>query len=609
MAKNDQIKNLFRTFVRQASDADQEEPRDKAAEEVLTTEEIQAEAAPQAQPQDKGRPLKGSMLQLWGKWAGKRPAPMLSLTAGIPEGTVRLDRQELERESVRVMVQLEQEAKKRLKELGDAEEKAEKAARELAEKRAKARAEGREEPPESMEEQIAVNVNATCSVCVSRDKMICWAFLFPPVGGGTLPADIVGKAISGAGVTSGIQTEALLRLVMEKPYFELVPVAIGTPVTEGENGKVIDRFARELPFEIKINDEGLADYKHTNYVRQVYKDDVICDIMLPVEGQPGLKVDGSVLAPKPVKKAKVPKGANTVITEDGLRLISGIDGHLEYKREVFNVRPVLTVEGDVDYVVGNIEFNGDVHITGDVRENFSVSATGSVSIDGLVEAATVEAGGDLVISRGVVGDNRAMLRSGGCVRVKYLENCVVYAGSGVYADCVMNSQIFSDSSIEVTTGRGSVIGGALTAAKSVKAKMIGAQSGRRTEVTLGVLPYIQQELVNIEDDIRTNRAEQARVEKDLAFLEREQGMEGSDARLAKARMRHSVLELKEQQLLKRKEKLEPMAPNVSDCRLECDVIYPVTRLVVREAVWMVKEVRKHCKVRYDEYLEQIVDVF
>lgn len=51
------------------------------------------------------------------------------------------------------------------------------------------------------------------------------------------------------------------------------------------------------------------------------------------------------------------------------------------------MKPLFYVYGDVDFNVGNIDFLGDVHISGDVREDFVVHATGTVTVDGLVEGA------------------------------------------------------------------------------------------------------------------------------------------------------------------------------------------------------------------------------
>ena len=421
---------------------------------------------------------------------------------------------------------------------------------------------------EKAEKNKGGSIDAVCRVYLSRDKMAAWSFVFPPVGEGELHGETIGKALE-------------------------------------VSGSVTERYPREIAHEVKLDENGVADYRALNYVQVVEKDAVICDITLPQPGEAGVRVDGKVVEPKPVRAAKIPAGKNTAVTEDGLRLIATRDGHLTFVNETFQVSPLLEIQGDVDYSTGNIDFSGDVHICGDVRENFTVHAQGTVTVDGLVEAATVEAGGDLVIARGVVGDGRALLKSNGCVRVRYLENCAVYAKGDIYADCIIASRIFSDSSIDVTSGRGSIIGGALTAAVSIKAHTIGAQSGRKTELTLGILPYVQNELRDIKEDLYTINSEKSRLDQELAYLEQKQGMEGISEKLAKARMRWSVLRIKEQQLVKRRERLQPMAPDISRCRIEGEIIYPVTSLEVQTAIWTATTVRRNCKVVYDAKMDEL----
>ena len=508
------------------------------------------------------------MWQLWAENGDVHPG--LSLTENLDGERAQIEAEQLETEAKRANAMLEQEAKKRLHEI------------------------------DAMETKEIGFLDAQCCIHISRDKMIAWLMLFPPVGEkGTLRVEEIGKEMQKCQVTSGVESDVIVRIIQNKPYFELLPVAIGTPPVEGTDGSIQEHYERSLPFEVKIDENGVADYRASNYVYQIMQGDVICDITHAVEGQAGLRIDGSIAEPKKVKDVKIPKGANTEITEDGLQLVAKIDGNLEYKNGVFQICPVLLVPGDVDYTVGNIDFNGDVHVQGDVRENFSVRASGAIMIDGLVEAATIDAGGDLLITRGVGGDNRALIRSKGTIRAKYLENCVVYAKESVYADCIMNSQVFSDNSINVCSGRGSVIGGALTATERVQARMIGAQSGRRTDITLGVFSFQKDELQDIEQDLEANRAEIREVDKELDELEQEQGLQGSDARLAKMRMRKTILEMKTEQLSKRREKVKTAVPDLARCRLECDTIYPITTVTICNAVWTARDIHMDCKIRYD----------
>ncbi|WP_297719242.1 FapA family protein [Intestinimonas sp.] len=513
--------------------------------------------------------VQGALLEVWNHWSGDYSPPEVSMITGKTMEDLHTDEQMLERERVRLSLQLEQDAKKRLAMVECAE------------------ASGQ-------------SLNAFCQVYLARSKMLAWSFIFPPAGPeGKMLGESVGKALAQSGVTTGIDSGAVVSIFQEPMYFKLIPIAIGTPPVEGKNGSVTERFPRTIAKEVKVDENGVADYRAGSYVQLIEKDAVICDIELPQPGAPGVRVDGKIIEPKPVKPAHVPAGANTVLAEDGKKLIAAREGHLEFINDAFQVHAVLEVKGDVDYSTGNIDFPGDVHVCGDIRENFTVRASGSIAVDGIVEAATVEAGGDIVITRGVVGDNRALLRSHGTVRVKYLENCVVYAAKGIYADCIMNAQIFSDDVISVMSGRGSVIGGALTAARLIQARMIGAQSGRRTELRLGVLPYVQSELQNIQEDLRVLEREREQLDKELSYLESKQGLEGSSGKIAKARIRRSVLGIKEQQLNKHKEQLTPMEADIAKCRMECDMVYPGTTLTVGELGWSTRQTRRYCKVVYD----------
>jgi hypothetical protein len=523
----------------------------------------------------------GSLLQLWQRWKGENaPAPVLYLNGGPGGAELPLsDGQELSLERIRLKTLLEKDAKQRLQQL------------------------------QEKEKTGGGVLDAACKVYVSKFAMVAWAFIFPPSSPeGKLPLDEVGEALEASGVTSGVDSTAVLRLAKEDVFFELVPLACGTPPVQGSDGKVVEYYAREVTHDIKVDENGVADYRSTNYVQVIEKDTVICDIVPPVEGQPGVRVDGKLVEPKKVHPVKAPIGPNTTLSEDGTQLLAGIDGHLIYNNGAFQIRPLLDVQGDVDYSTGNIDYRGDVHIHGDVRENFFVRATGTVTVDGTVEAANIEAGGDLIVSSGVLGDNRATIKSGGCIRVKYLESCVAYAAQGVYADCIVSSHVYSDDIISVTTGRGTIIGGTMTAARMIKARMIGSQANMKTALVLGELPYVQEKLRNGRADLKTVRQELKELNKELEFLEEQQGLEGMSERLAKTRLRRSVLCMKESQLRKRQGEEREMEADLSRCRLEADTIYPVTTLKISEDTWKAEDVRKACTVTYDTETGSIAEV-
>ena len=52
--------------------------------------------------------------------------------------------------------------------------------------------------------------------------------------------------------------------------------------------------------------------------------------------------------------ATVPKGRNTVLSEDGTVLLAARTGRVEFNGRGFQVKPVLEIGGNVDYSTGNI---------------------------------------------------------------------------------------------------------------------------------------------------------------------------------------------------------------------------------------------------------------
>jgi uncharacterized protein (DUF342 family) len=94
-------------------------------------------------------------------------------------------------------------------------------------------------------------------------------------------------------------------------------------------------------------------------------------------------------------------GNNVNISEDGLTLSAAIEGCLFWKAGQLTVDVIYHISGDVDYSTGNVKFDGAILIDGDVRSGFRVDATGSIYINGSVEAAEVYSEkGDIVMLRG-----------------------------------------------------------------------------------------------------------------------------------------------------------------------------------------------------------------
>ena len=621
---------LNRLFQRKQS----EQHLEPVQNEETVSEQTEEEAKAAAELQECIREsylteVKDDLYKVWKFWSDKA-MPDVCMLEGKSSQLLCGNLAALRRERLVLNVRLKQDSKRRLDELEKAHKRkleAEERARreqEAAEQDGSVPGQDSSQPmtQEQMVEQILKQelegagssaLPPVCRVYLSHDRMFAWYIMFPPYNMVEGSADesyskLLATALEEAGVTTGLHAEDLRRVMEEKPYMELICIAAGIPAVEGTDGDVIEHYERERKIEAAVDEQGNIDYHNTNFVCSIHVDDVICEIIPPVPGTPGMRLDGSEVPPKKVLPAKVFAGKNTKITEDGTKLVATKDGNLKFEGGRFCVADMLTLHGDVDYSTGNIDFMGDVHVIGGVRENFAVRATGNIRIDGLVEAAEIEAGGDLIIAQGVVGNGLAKLRCGGNIQAKYLESVEAHAGKNVMAECIINSQIYCDDSVVVNTGRGVIVGGTITATNLIKAKVIGTQADRLTELVLGECSYIEPELERLTEELDATKAEHHDLDHRLRQVIKRLEMMGGDMSeninnnpaLAQAREHKDTLEAKTHELEKQIEELEAKRPDIFKCRLECGIIYPITTLKLHMAFWSAEDEKKNCVVMYDK---------
>lgn len=442
--------------------------------------------------------------------------------------------------------------------------------------------EGEEPPPSPL-------LDAEGWVFVAADKLSAWILVFPPVGGGReMDRNVLDQALAQSGVVSGIDSAALDRLASDKEgYFKLVLAARGRPAVNGQDGKIIERFARKVEKHFQVDENDRMDYTNLNLVQNVGQGEEICAMVPPTEGQPGEDVYGHELPAKNGRKVQLPKGRNTEISEDGLSLVASAAGHVEYTGRSFQVKPVLEIGGDVDYSTGNINFLGDVHIQGDVCSGFLVRAMGNVNVDGVISGGTVEAGGDLVVAKGILGGEQTVVRAHRSIFAKYLENCVVYARENLQTDCIINSEVFCDGVVEVESGRGTIMGGRIWAARKVTAKIVGSRSEVATFITLGGLPCSDSE----KEQLLTQLTQQ---EEELRKIMLQPESPGKSGRTARARMKLSGDRLRLEQLERDLAELKEASKGHGTGRLEGGIVYPGTEITIGDASLRVRHETHQC---------------
>ena len=443
---------------------------------------------------------------------------------------------------------------------------------------------------DAAEDDGPLSLDAMPCFFISSNKLYAWVIVLPPVNGGAeLSQDMLYKAMADQRIMYGVDLRLADHLASdEAKYFNLYLIAKGKPAFDGTNGNIVDAFPRVLPRVLEVDEFDRVDYTALNLIRNVKEGEEICRLIKPTEGEPGCTVLGQEIPARSGKSVPLPKGRNTEISEDGTLLLASISGDVEFTGHSFQVKPVLDIPGNVDFSTGSINFLGDVNIKGDVLTGFTVRASGNIQVGGMIEAgSTVEAGGDLIVVKGILGDGTTVIRSHRSIFSKYIENSTIYVRENLQTDCIINSYIYSDGEVLVRSGRGTIIGGRIWAAKKISASAVGARSECRTAVALGGLPCTNFERELVQRELKV-------LEMELEKLECQLDSTSKSSLLDKTRSKLMVAELKLKQLESELADLKIEADEKNKGRLECGVAYPGTEISFGDETFRVRQESRQC---------------
>lgn len=286
------------------------------------------------------------------------------------------------------------------------------------------------------------------------------------------------SALSMKGVKHNVKTDLIKELLDTKSFDKEVKIAEADMPVNGKNGTVKYAFSKETVLAPKEDDNGFVDYKDLGLIRNIRENETIAEITLPDSGTDGMDVRGVVMRAIPGKNASYTVGTGTKLTEDGLRIISAMDGHVCFKNGGFCVESTVTIGGDVDTSVGNLDFIGDIVIKGEVMEGFSVTSAKNITIGGNATGAYIKAGGSITIKKGCI--NSSMTAHGDI-------NCQFCEYSKIITDGNLNAQTFVICDVYCAgnlTGK-ALNGGKYTVLGDTTVKYLGTKNYAATEVIAG----------------------------------------------------------------------------------------------------------------------------
>ena len=290
------------------------------------------------------------------------------------------------------------------------------------------------------------------------------------------------EALHANRITSGIKESSVEKLAARPIYNIKLEIAKGLPPINGEDGTITFYVLRDSEYRPEINLEGSIDYKNLDYFQIVKKDQVLAEITEESPGTEGMNIYGGVMPAKNGRPVPSPVGKNTHLTQNDTLLVSDCDGVIRFVRGTIDVNDMLKINGSVDQLTGNINFTGAVTIEGDVSDGFTVKSGGDIIVKGVVENATIEAVGNVHISKGINGGGTNSIYAGGNLKCKYIEHANLHVEGDINADYIIDSNITCMGNIVLGGSRELIVGGDVRVLGELRAKDIGSESERNTRI-------------------------------------------------------------------------------------------------------------------------------
>jgi hypothetical protein len=293
-------------------------------------------------------------------------------------------------------------------------------------------------------------------------------------------------ALQAQGIKNGVSEAVIDRLLEGQLYGREVLVAKGIPAEDGKDAYFEYNFNQKLDNKPTVRADGSVDYWSVRAIEIVEEGQTIATYVEPVDGHNGLTVTGKVVTAKRGRPLPPLTGKGFERSADNRVYRATTTGKIDFKNNRIMILPVYEVSGDVDMTTGNIDFRGDVVIHGNVAPGARIHATGTVTIDGIAESCSIEAGKQIILRSGFLGGYKGTIRSKGSIVAKFIEYATVEAEGLIELTSALNCTITSYDRVLVNGKTANVVGGSIYGAAGVEASSLGTPAEVRTIVSAGV---------------------------------------------------------------------------------------------------------------------------
>ncbi len=440
-----------------------------------------------------------------------------------------------------------------------------------------------EEPVNESENEA----HSLVKVFISEDKLSASINLASVKAPGECSVDDVMNALTKAGVKQGIKMDKIEEALNIFPNMDSVAVASGKEETNGEDGRFQYHFRTEILNKPKLLSDGSVDYKNMELFEQVKEGQLIAEYISATQGEIGFTVMGNLLFPKRGKDLPPIRGKGFSVSEDRKQYFSNITGVIELKDGRINIENCYIINKDVDTETGNIDFDGDVYIMGEVKSGFMVKATGHIMIDGHVEAAKIMAGKSILLKRGMQGIGGGFLHAKETISGLFFESVTIIAKQSVNANYLLNCNIDTQDTVVVSGSRGVIIGGMTKANKGITCHNLGNPVEKTTKLFVGVTQDQMDEYQNLGKQIAKIESEVALFTDGLDKIERAKSLTDQVITMKKKLNQAMSIKIKELNKLNKKhdELLVLINESSNSCVIVQGIVYPGVEVTIDSYIY------------------------
>ncbi len=389
-------------------------------------------------------------------------------------------------------------------------------------------------------------------VTVSQDKLSATL----AINGDSLPQDATVKdilaEISELGVKVNSDKTAIIdefvKAITESKHPEPVIVATGTPPVADKNGYVKKLYTEsEKPEPAAPADESDSDEEqgqsvtcsaetqmasqpnngepgqsHSHYDKSCYvfidADQPVAQIMPPVDGTDGTDIYGEAIPRAKGLTANIRLGKNVRFgdpkKEDAEEqediIYANLYGKLGHTTAKIWIEEDLEVHSDVDFSIGNIDFNNNVNIFRNVLDLFKVRAGKNLTVRGVVEAAQVGAGENIYLRGGMAGKEKGKVSAGQNIECKFITSSHISCGG----DLLLTKEVMYcdiECGGAITSETGQLAGGNISVFKGVTVHTLGSDAGTKTVLEVGINDELKNRAATTKPEVKVLRMKAEKV--------------------------------------------------------------------------------------------------